>query len=110
MTILNTVQAIGDIKEDFAVTGLLLLVGMIAFFVIAVCVSDRSLSTAITSFIIAIVCLASAVYIMAADSSHETYQKYECTINDDCTVNELLEKYDIVAQRGEIYVLRDKKQ
>lgn len=110
MTVLNTMRAIGDIKDDFAIAGVFLLFGMVVFFAIAaVCISHKRISAFIISFVLTIVCFVSTIYIVAADSTHEIYQKYECTIDDDYTVNKLLEKYDIVEQRGEIYVLRDKK-
>lgn len=34
--------------------------------------------------------------------------RYECTIDDSVSYNEIVENYDIVEQRGDIWVLEDK--
>jgi len=34
--------------------------------------------------------------------------RYECTIDDDASFTDILEEYDVIEQRGEIWVLEDK--
>ena len=38
----------------------------------------------------------------------ETTARYECVIDDDTNVNELLSKYNVVTTKGDIVVLEDK--
>lgn len=35
--------------------------------------------------------------------------KYECTIDDSVSMTEVYEKYEVVEQRGDIWVLKDKE-
>ena len=37
-----------------------------------------------------------------------TINQYEATINENTTFKEIMDKYDFIEQRGEIYVLREK--
>ena len=37
-----------------------------------------------------------------------TVNQYEVTINEDITFKEIINKYDFIEQRGDIYVLREK--
>ena len=38
----------------------------------------------------------------------DIYQ-YECTLDDSASFNEVLKKYDIVEQKGDIWILKDKE-
>lgn len=37
-----------------------------------------------------------------------TINQYEVTLNEDITFKEIMDKYDFIEQRGDIYVLREK--
>lgn len=39
---------------------------------------------------------------------NDTYSKYEVTISDDVSLKEFTDKYSIIEQRGDIYVIKEK--
>lgn len=52
-----------------------------------------------------------AVILFGAVLPHNvttTVNQYEVTINEDITFKEIMDKYDFIEQRGDIYVLREK--
>ena len=52
-----------------------------------------------------------AAILFGAVLSHDvttTVSQYEVTINKDITFKEIMNKYDFIEQRGDIYVLREK--
>ena len=62
----------------------------------------------------ALLCVAAAICVfvvgMVLDSNLSTGRyKYECTIDDSVSINELYDHYDVVEQRGDIWVLKDKE-
>ena len=52
-----------------------------------------------------------AVILCEAVLPHDvitTVNQYEVTLNEDITFQEIMDKYDFIEQRGDIYVLREK--
>ena len=55
--------------------------------------------------------VAGAVILFEAILPHNvitTINQYEVTINENITFKEIMDKYDFIEQRGDIYVLREK--
>ena len=51
-----------------------------------------------------------AIVLALIDPKVETgLYKYEAIIDDDVSFTELYEQYDLIARRGEIYILQDKE-
>lgn len=42
-------------------------------------------------------------------SNPNLYNRYEVTVSDDVSLNEFLERYDIVSVRGDIYTVKEKE-
>lgn len=63
--------------------------------------------------ILAVLCAVSLIIlfkIVYNESEKPKVTTYEVILSDDYPASELLENYDLVEQRGEIWVIRDKKQ
>lgn len=58
-------------------------------------------------FPIALLC--TVLVCVFVPTTHTGKYKYECTIDESVSFNELYEKYEIVEQRGSIWVLKDKE-
>lgn len=71
-------------------------------------VAADSVPQAITGsvlFLIFVVCL----ILLAIDVGATPLQQYEVIISPDTSITEIYDRYDVVEQRGEIWVLEDKK-
>ena len=64
----------------------------------------------ITMLILSTICLSICFvgWICTIDTLHTGRYRYEVTIDDDVTFDEIVDKYDVIEQRGEIWVLEDK--
>lgn len=64
----------------------------------------------ITMLILSIICflISFVVCICTINTEHTGRYRYEVTVDDDITFDEIMDKYDVVEQRGEIWVLEDK--
>lgn len=63
----------------------------------------------------ALLCVAAAICVVVIklilDSNVNTDRyKYECAIDDSVSISELYDHYDVVEQRGDIWVLKDKEE
>ena len=47
--------------------------------------------------------------ISTPERLNDTYTKYEVTISDDVSMKEFTDKYSIIEQRGDIYVIKEKE-
>ena len=54
--------------------------------------------------------LISVLVISIVSPKHLTGYEYEVTIDENVSMKEVYERYEIVEQRGDIWVLRDKKE
>lgn len=74
-------------------------------------IKSRSCPVKLIAFIIAgvsigvLITIANTSLCIPTDRYH-----YEATIDDDVTFTELYEKYEIIEQKGEIYILKDKPE
>ena len=65
-----------------------------------------------TDWIFGLVLFAGGVFIALPISSHESEDRfrYECTIDESVSMTEVYERYEIIEQRGDIWVLEDKTE
>ena len=117
MTILNTttVDIITGKANYFSWSvgcwiGIILTIACVIGF--AVCVIDAIKEKDITYILFGILALCiGAVILFGAVLPHNvttTINQYEVVINKDITFQEIINKYDFIEQRGDIYVLREK--
>ena len=83
------------------------LISCIAFF-IADYVMASSTCPVILGFI-SISSLISVLVISILSPKHLTGYEYEATMDENVSMKEVYERYEIVEQRGDIWVLRDKE-
>ena len=83
------------------------LISCIAFF-IAYITMVSNVCPVILAFI-SISSLISVLVISILSPKHLTGYEYEATIDENVSMKEVYERYEIVEQRGDIWVLRDKK-
>ena len=48
--------------------------------------------------------------IESPEGADDTYTKYEVTISDEVPMKEFTDKYSIIEQRGDIYVIKEKER
>ena len=82
-------------------------VSCIAFF-IAYITMVSNVCPVILAFI-SISSLVAVFFIGALSPKHLTGYEYEATIDENVSMKEVYERYEIVEQRGDIWVLRDKE-
>lgn len=100
ITVLNQYAAI-DFNAKLFFT-LLLIFGIISMFA---CVAAGEDWLFYPIFFGAVVLFA----VPAAYSKSEDRLRYECTIDESVSMTEVYERYEIVEQRGDIWVLEDKE-
>ena len=78
----------------------------------AICVINAITEEEIVIFLFGLLALAlGAVILFGMVLPHNvttTVNQYEVTINENISFKEIMDKYDFIEQRGEIYVLREK--
>ena len=110
ITILNQTEVMELAPLAVTFTMILMIIAVvscIAFFIVDdIMVSDGchvSLGLiSIASFVIALV-------IGISSPEHLTGYEYEATIDENVSMKEVYERYEIVEQRGDIWILRDKE-
>ena len=109
MTVLNVIELTKQSMIPFYIAAVCVTVSIISL-LIAINTSREWLTmpgaaSAIIFFLIAI-----GLLIFASDFQEPTgkYQ-YEIMIDDSTTFSEVIEKYDIIEQRGEIFVVEEKE-
>ena len=68
---------------------------------------DKSLTPALLC-VAAAICVFVVGLVLDSDVNTGRY-KYECAIDDSVSISELYDHYDVVEQRGDIWVLEDKE-
>ena len=63
----------------------------------------------VSAFILGIICILGSVCAIS-DMNTPPYIKYEVTISDDVSFKDFTDKYEIIGQRGEIYVVREREK
>lgn len=107
MEILNVVASDTWLQSLFGCLGSLLLVGTgLAILCCSVAIEDTK-QKVITLVILSAACIASIVMLCVysdSNAKHPIY-KYEVIFHDETQMNEILDDYRIIEQRGDIYVI-----
>ena len=110
ITILNQTEVMEPTPlavKVIAILTIISLISCIAFF-IAYITMVSNVCPVILAFI-SISSLVTVFFIGALSPKHLTGYEYEATIDENVSMKEVYERYEIVEQRGDIWVLRDKK-
>ena len=110
ITILNQTEVMEPTPLAIIFTMILMFIAVvscIAFF-IAYITMVSNVCPVILAFI-SISSLVTVFFIDALSPKHLTGYEYEATIDGNVSMKEVYERYEIVEQRGDIWVLRDKK-
>ena len=100
ITILNEVTISGTNIPVFLTVCLIL---MVVAIVVATKYDNLLLAYAIA--FIGVLCIALPISSITSDP----YTQYECLIDKSVSMTEVYEKYEVVEQRGDIWVLEDKE-
>ena len=107
ITILNTI-IVNDRADWVSFTVLALGVICIVAFILTLTSNDNRV------IIFGIICLlamiAMPIIVITSKSHWRTNERnqYECIIDDSVSINEVYEKYNVIEQRGKIWILEDK--
>ena len=107
------VQILNKIEvTEFGVCNILLLIAFIFFTVISIAlmiIVDEIYLTIIFGVLTVVFTIACGVSMAISFDSSGKHYRYECLIDESISLNDLYEKYEIVEQRGEIWVLEEKE-
>lgn len=111
VTILNTIELTGVSMETWIfllVSGLVMSVLIISP---GVKVSSNTANLIVLLFVIDTIILFGSMFVAVYQSeNHKTGElQYEVTINDTISMTEFNKKYEIVEQRGDIFVVKERK-
>lgn len=111
INVLNTIQIMTNplwVNILFILSGILFFTGIffIWLWVRTTEISDKKLNTGLILFVISFILL--IVCSIHEGSIPTGKYKYEVTIDENVSFTELNSKYNIIEQRGSIYVLEDK--
>ena len=102
ITVLNQYEVSEFYISDLKIW-LILIAAIIISFV--ACVAADSVGFGVLAFIVALV-----VGISSCGTDQLTGRyRYECTIDESVSMKEVYERYEIIEQRGDIWVLEDKE-
>ena len=110
ITILNQTEVMEPTPLAVKVVAILTIISLIsciAFF-IAYITMDSNVCPVILAFI-SISSLVTVFFMGALSPKHLIGYEYEATMDENVSMKEVYERYEIVGQRGDIWVLRDKK-
>ena len=110
ITILNQTEIME--LAPLAVTVIVILTIIAAISCISFFIADyvmASITCPVILGFISISSLISVLVISILSPKHLTGYEYEVTIDENVSMKEVYERYEIVEQRGDIWVLRDKK-
>ena len=110
ITILNQTEVMEPTPLAVRVVVILMIIAAItciAFFIVDYIMS--SITCPVILGLISISSLISVLVISILSPKHLTGYKYEVTIDENVSMKEVYERYEIVEQRGDIWVLRDKE-
>lgn len=95
-----------------AMLGVIAIIGIIVFSILF-SKSNKGISLLI-NFICLAICLITALTLGVVDNSTDCFQEYshteyKITIDDSVSMNEFLDKYEILDQEGKIYTVKERK-
>lgn len=107
ITVLNSTEIIQNSDWSVRLFGVLLVL-LIVSFVLGITADLEPFATVCA--IISIICLFGLFIIGAIDTEEGTGRyKYEVIMDEDVSLQEVYERYEIKEQRGDIWVLEDKE-
>lgn len=78
-------------------------------FVMALCfASSQKLTPCIISTVLCIGFIALALFSLVPNKNSIDYVEYKVIISDEVSMNEFLDKYEIIDQEGKIYTVRER--
>lgn len=109
ITILNTITS----NECSEIAGIMLLIGAFSFLIFILiylisCACDDSNKPTILCVTFLIVSLFSTAIGIIIASNSEEITTYEVTISDEVSFKDFTSKYEIIEQRGEIYIVKER--
>lgn len=108
MIILNTEPVEVPIIPEWAY---FLILGLLCLLILFTALSDWEAHPKLFFASWALIVSIAAFLIFASTLKHESDRmRYECTLDDTASFTEIYEKYNVVEQRGEIWVLEDKEE
>ena len=107
ITILNTI-IVDDCADWVSFTVLALGVICIVAFILTLTSNDNRVI--IFGIISLLAIIAMPIIVITSKSHWRTNERnqYECIIDDSVSINEVYEKYNVIEQRGKIWILEDK--
>lgn len=111
MNILNKTEILKDMTPTWWYIVFILLVVSIMFMTAIATKSDSNflLLAVALAIIFGLIWAWGVKPIVSKENVPTGRYRYECTIDDDVSFTDILEEYDVVEQRGEIWVLEDKE-
>lgn len=108
MTILNQTEVF-ECSYPYLTVGLL--IASFLALIIAMLIGLIANKPSVAYFILgaSVLCFLSS-YILARTTSPTGRYRYECLINEDTSIVEIYNQYNIVERRGDIWVLEDKEE
>ena len=102
ITVLNNV-----IVSDFnPVPWLIVLIGFLLFAFIIIYTESNEIKEHVC--VILCVMFAIALILLVADIRYSKVEAIQCTIEENVSINEVYDKYDVIDKQGEIWTLREK--
>lgn len=107
--ILNKTEIMTISDAAFTWSGILIFGGLICAIVCACLTSLHN--TFVIGVIFGVVAFFSGFIVAATNESKPTGRyKYECTIDESVPFKDVLENYDVIKQKGKLWILKDKEK
>ena len=109
ITILNRTAIMEP--TPLAVTTIIILIIIAVISCVAFFIADYIMSSITCPVILGVISISSLIIVLIISilsPKHLTGYKYEVTMDENVSMKEVYERYEIVEQRGDIWVLRDK--
>lgn len=104
ITVLNNV-----IVSDFnPVPWLIVLIGLLLFFAFITIYNEPNEFERKSALIVWCVMFAIALILLIADVRLSKTDAIQCTIEDNVSINEVYDNYDVIDKQGEIWTLKEK--
>ena len=110
ITILNQTEIMEP--TPLAVTVIVILMIIAAISCVAFFIAEYIMASITCPVILGFISISSLVTVLVISilsPKHLTGYKYEVTMDENVSMKEVYERYEIVEQRGDIWVLRDKE-
>lgn len=107
VTILNEVMVENCLACNIIGIVLFSIIFILAVVTVILGFSYDEIGLIVSGFILGIICILGSIYAIS-DMNTSSYKKYEVTISDDVSFKDFTDKYEIIGQRGEIYVVKER--